>query len=185
MKKVIFMILFYFLFFCLSSCNNNMNEKQENKIIEEKTSEIVEYMVPYFGYDLNYGAMPVFLKDYSDKYSYDLLSYNGYVTTSEIGTLHENLTDITNAQWVGWNPGYNDIENEVYFDKAYFVIVQKELDNIVGYVIIRLIQDDDVYFAYYSEIVKSVFFPKIDEKFQDVTLDYIKETVEEVLDEKK
>ncbi len=185
MKKLINMIVFYLLFFCLSSCNNNMNEKQENKIIEEKTSEIVEYMVPYFGYDLNYGAMPVFLKDYSDKYSYDLLSYNGYVTTSEIGTLHESLTDITNAQWVGWNPGYNDIENEVYFDKAYFVIVQKELDNIVGYVIIRLIQDDDVYFAYYSEIVKSVFFPKIDEKFQDVTLNYIKETVEEVLDEKK
>ena len=185
MKKVTFIILFYLLFFCLSGCNNNINEEQKNKIIEEETSEIVEYMVPFFGYDLNYGAMPVFLKDNSAKYSYDLLSYNGYVTTSEIGTLHENLTDIKNAHWVGWNPGYKDIENEVYFDKAYFVIIQKELDNIVGYVIIRLIQDDDVYFAYYSEIMKSVFFPKVDGNFQEVTLDYVKEMVGKVNEDKK
>ena len=52
---------------------------------------------------------------------------------------------------------------------AYVDVVVKVDDNIVGYVVIKIMQDE-VYIAdYHAEVVKSVAFPKVDGQYQKIS----------------
>lgn len=176
MKKILRIIIICILSCALTSCKS---PNKENNIIEDDANYIVECVYPWYDIGSSFNCMPVMIQDYSDKYTYDAWCDNGYVLTANDGTLHKSLTNIKNSYWIGWEPGTSLLDDEFdYFEKAYFVIVKKELDNIVGYIIISLVQDDDVYFAYDSKIEVIGNFSKVNDDFQNVPIDYIEEKLE-------
>lgn len=178
MKKIVCSIIIFILCCGVFGCSKEINNNKiiNDNIIEEKTNKIILYVMPY--YDLTYQALNVYLYDYyNEKYTYDLFCDNGYVTHSETKKMYKRLDDVRNVFSFSWNPVNEELETKEQFEEAYLTIVQKEYENIVGFAIIKLIQSDADENTYYSDLIKSVCFPKINNSYQSISDNYIEEEV--------
>jgi hypothetical protein len=70
----------------------------------------------------------------------------------------------------------NPIQELEYFNKAYILLVKRVENNIVGYSIIEVVQDKENLNYCNVEIVESFIFPKIKDKYQDISYEYIRES---------
>ncbi len=112
-----------------------------------------------------------------------LLWENNRITTMN------SPSEVGNGTTIYWNNIYQTNENDVekYMGAtAYINIVIREKGNIVGYAVVE-IHTDDLENApaqtYDAKLLKSVSFPKVDEKYQKITNEYVQSQMEQVRNE--
>lgn len=191
MKKVLTLILLFIFFSSLCSCkDSNYDNNQQNlfdSIVEEETEDIIKFYLPSAGNWSGMGYWRAYFKTQSKLYHYDFFCINGCVTVEPyMKKYYREIIDYSMPKEVLW--GCNIDQPTGGFEgsnpkKDYLTIIQKYNDNITGYVIFEFIQDDDVYWAYYCTLIKSVYFPKLNDDYQSVPKEYVFKKLEEVKDE--
>lgn len=181
MKKILIIMCFFLLNIMFSSCTLV-------SITEEPTDDIVSLQYPdSFDYAKSAGYFPIYTNDNGEIYQYTVYcewgkmwGIEGTFSKMKKISLYESMT---NCHTFGWYYK-EDALPEDFPKKEYIVIIQEDNKNIVGCVMIEFVQDDDVYFGYYVEVVYSVSYPKIDGKYQNVRREYIDTKLKEIKERK-
>ena len=187
MNKKIFLVVYICIFIMFSSCikdNENTNNYEEEN--EEESVEIIERPNNSFVtidsseilFDDMFDVFTIYIPNGDGKYQYDIYTNNGLIQSDYWFQL-QYYNNLTHNDLIKWSP-VKEVEREYIFDfveKAQIVIVQKEYYNILGYVVIEFKQDKDIYNKYTSDIIKSVGFPKINGKYQQIKDEYFMDLI--------
>lgn len=184
MKKVFLVFLSFMFITCLAGCGNKNNQTKFSKlggnyyirtynnnlylnelktnIIEEK-KDFVEVLETYDPVISSYNGLPIsFIFNNSD--------FKFYCTTNK-GSFkyHENdkNTTIQGNDYISW---YRDIGEELT-DHVYIDIIVKKNNINYGYCIISIGKSDNFTISgvYNVSVIKSVYFPEINGKKQNIT----------------
>lgn len=91
-----------------------------------------------------------------------------------------------NGTTIYWSTAFNYEENrfEAYSKSiSYIGIIIRENENIVGYAVVQIYTDDSedgVLKTYFAKLLKSVSFPTVKGKYQNITSEYVMSEIEKV-----
>ena len=84
-----------------------------------------------------------------------------------------------------WTPLNSEYEESKFCDKAYILAISNTDFVNIAYAIIEVSQDRVKQNVYYAKTIESVFFPKIDGKYQNITDEYILDKFQNFLNSTK
>ena len=181
MKKsyILLGILIFSLLLC--ACQNKDSEydwyKKEGIIIEE-SDEILEVFTPFYpnGASSLVASCPIRLV-----YTNQEITYDCSVDESYIGGLNPQKTcTYKYNSYIYWHESNKDTQ---LIDYDYINIVLKDNDNIIGFAVVVIKHIGN--YVYSSSILKSVIFPKVDGKYQNITSEQINRFIDECKDKNK
>lgn len=85
----------------------------------------------------------------------------------------------TNDTWIYWRAAYVEEFLTEAFDHVYSDIIIYCEDNIVGYAVLRFDRVEGKGLTYTATLVSSVYFPKQNGEYQEVTYEYVCECIAE------
>lgn len=184
MKRTQIIFLLIVLVSFTFGCTQDVKDSNNSKIIENEQDPFIiiennEQMLDKSHFKFKFNTL-----DNNEQYQYDAYLDNGYIHTKYVNNLtsFNNLicNDINEYNlYISWTPFHTE-EKKIYSSyatEANLVIIQKYNYNIIGYVIVHFEQLDNVYYKYKCQIIKSMSFPKINNKYQKINDDYFKDMV--------
>lgn len=176
MKKIYLMFNLLLILFLICSCNPSIN-KQEQQIFE--IQYIIGHQIIGEKIDVFHDKITLKTIEHDDLSRYDLYCDFGYLYFDYFDFKGNEFYKIARDKFY-WSYYYdiegNPIQELEYFNKAYILLVKRVENNIVGYSIIEVVQDKENLNYCNVEIVESFIFPKIKDKYQDISYEYIRES---------
>lgn len=160
------LIFFLILLIFMSSC------VKEIEIISKDYLEMVEIEFPFYsGLHSSQPGIPLVFRHYEDEVTFECSIDNGsfaYYSDIKCQTINKDKT-------IFWCYGKTKEVEHAYID-----VIVKSTDKIVGYAVIEINRVEDGQYskyAYETTLLKSCIFPKIDDEYQEITLQYVKDMI--------
>jgi len=126
---------------------------------------------------MNSVSLPIVLKYEDENARFECVVDKG-VFPEDALQYGKNLT-LKPGDGFRWYPDFNERTKYAYVD-----VFLKTEDNIIGYAVIEIypyhIYSDGHVCDYRARFLKSIIFPKIDGKYQNITKEYVQAAIEEV-----
>lgn len=178
MKKILFLLTQCVMLNLLISCNSeNSASTEKTKVIEKQANAMVDFKLYSYSIAMSaWSGVPITCNLQNENAEFELKTdvsyFNSYNDNKKVG----NSINVESNELFVWH-AYGDNHELITID-AYVDVIARVDDKIVGFASIFIYNEKNLGLSFKPYLLESVVFPKVDDEYQEISLEYVQSRIE-------
>lgn len=179
MKKFLFLLIQCVMLNLLISCNSEHNVSTEKtKVIEKQANGMIDFKLYSYSSAMSaWTGVPITCNLQNENAEFELITNVSYLYSyNDNEKIGNNINVKTNELFI-WH-AYGENHTLITID-AYVDVIARIDNKIVGFASIFIYNEKNLGLSFKPYLLESVVFPKVDGEYQDISIEYVQDKLEE------